>query len=195
MKHTHDEVKNRFNFIPTSLDGLYKIERKLIEDSRGFLSRIFCSVDFQQIGFTKPIVQMNHTLTYNQGVIRGMHYQKYPHKEAKILTCIHGEIFDVVVDLRKDSPTFLEWHSEVLSANNQKSLFIPEGFAHGFQSLSNECNLIYMHSNYFSSDSEAAVNALDPRLAIPWPIKITEMSDRDKTHPMISSRFKGIEII
>ena len=195
MKHKYDEVSNRFNFIPTPLDGLYKIERKLIEDSRGFLSRLFCADDFQEIGFKKPIAQINHTLTYNQGVIRGMHYQNHPNAEAKIITCILGEVFDVVVDLRKDSPTFLECHSEILSANNQNSLFIPKGFAHGFQSLTKECNLIYMHSNFFSPDSEAAFNALDPRLAISWPIKITEMSERDKKHPMISSQFNGIKII
>ena len=188
-------MSNRFNFISTPLKDLYKIERKLIKDQRGFLSRLFCTDHFKEIGFNKPIVQMNHTLTYKKGVIRGMHYQNQPYTEAKIITCIQGEIFDVVVDLRKDSPTFLEWHSEILSANNQTSLFIPEGFAHGFQTLSDECNLIYMHSSIFSSDSEGAFNALDPKLAITWPIEITEISERDSKHPMINDRFKGIEII
>jgi dTDP-4-dehydrorhamnose 3,5-epimerase len=188
-------VSSRFNFIATPLSGLYKAERMLIEDQRGFLSRLFCTDDFKDIGFEKAIVQINHTLTYKKGVIRGMHYQNPPHTEAKIITCTHGEIYDVVVDLRKDSPTFLEWHSEILSATNQNSLVIPEGFAHGFQTLSKECNLLYMHSNFFTSESEAIFNVLDPRLAITWPIKITEMSERDKYSPMMSDIFEGIEII
>lgn len=195
MKHNNGELSDRFNFISTSLDGLFKIEQKSITDSRGFLSRLFCSIDFEEIGFNKSIVQMNHTLTKRKGVVRGMHYQNIPHTEAKIISCVSGEIFDVVVDLRKNSPTFLKWHSEILTSYNQNSLFIPEGFAHGFQSLSDNCNLIYMHSNFYSPKSEAAINALDPKLAIPWPLEITEMSERDKTHPMVTSRFKGIEII
>ena len=188
-------MSNRFNFIPTPLNGLYRVERKLIEDQRGFLSRLFCADDFKEIGFGKPIVQVNHTLTHKKGVIRGMHFQNSPQTEAKIITCTHGEVFDVVVDLRKDSATFLEWHSEILNANNQFSLFIPEGFAHGFQTLSKDCNLIYMHSGFFSPDSEDAINALDPRLAISWPLNIVEMSERDKNNPMIKDVYKGIEII
>ena len=195
MKRNKDELSDRFNFIPTSLDGLFKIEHQPIKDSRGFLNRLFCSNDFQEIGFNKSIVQMNHTLTKREGVVRGLHYQNIPDTEAKIVSCVSGEIFDVVVDLRKNSPTFLKWHSEILSSENNFSMYIPEGFAHGFQSLSNNCNLIYMHSNSYSSNSEAALNALDPKLAISWPLEITEMSKRDKTHPMISTHFKGIEII
>jgi dTDP-4-dehydrorhamnose 3,5-epimerase len=195
MKLNNNELSDRFNFISTTLDGLFKIEHKPIKDSRGFLNRLFCTNDFQEIGFNKSIIQMNHTLTKREGVVRGLHYQNIPHTEAKIVSCVSGEIFDVVVDIRKNSPTFLKWHSEILSSENNISIYIPEGFAHGFQSLSDNCNLIYMHSNFYSSNSEAALNALDPKLEISWPLVITEMSERDKEHPMISSRFKGIDII
>jgi dTDP-4-dehydrorhamnose 3,5-epimerase len=195
MKLNNNELSDRFNFISTTLDGLFKIEHKPIKDSRGFLNRLFCTNDFKEIGFNKSIIQMNHTLTKREGVVRGLHYQNIPHTEAKIVSCVSGEIFDVVVDIRKNSPTFLKWHSEILSSENNISIYIPEGFAHGFQSLSDNCNLIYMHSNFYSSNSEAALNALDPKLAISWPLVITEMSERDQEHPMISSRFKGIDII
>lgn len=184
----------RFNFIETPLTGLYKIDRIPIEDSRGFFSRFFCAKEFKKIGFTSPVAQMNQTLTKHKGTVRGMHYQCPPYTETKIVTCIQGEIIDVAVDIRKDSPTFLQWHAEILSAENQSSLYIPDGFAHGFQTLTEDCGLFYIHSSFYQPDAEGALNVIDPKLDINWPMDITEISARDQNHPMIDTDFEGIDI-
>ena len=187
-------MSRRFNFIETSLTGLYKIEQKPIKDSRGFFSRFFCAEEFKEIGFIQPIAQMNHTHTKLKGAVRGMHYQHPPYTETKIVTCIRGEIFDVAVDIRKDSPTFLQWHGEILSAKTQSSLYIPDGFAHGFQSLTENCELLYMHSSFYQHDAEGGLNVLDRELNIEWPLEISEISERDQNHTMINTSFKGIDI-
>lgn len=168
------------------------VERQQREDSRGFLSRLYCAEEFREIGVRAPILQFNHTLTRRKGTVRGIHYQFPPHAETKLVSCLHGEIFDVAVDLRKNSPTFLKWHGEILSPANQRSLLIPEGFAHGFQALSDDCELLYLHTAAHEPDSEAGINARDPCLKIEWPIEITEMSDRDRSHPMLSAEFSGV---
>ena len=187
-------MSHRFNFIGTPLTGLYKVEHKPIEDLRGFFSRFFCAEEFKEIGFNQPVAQMNHTLTKQKGAVRGMHYQNSPYTETKIVTCIRGKIFDVAVDVRKDSPTFLQYHAEILSEDNQSSLYIPDGFAHGFQTLTDNCELLYIHSCSYNADAESAINVLDTKLDIEWPLKITDISDRDKNHLMIDSRFEGIVI-
>ena len=179
-------MSERFKFCPTPLEDVFVIERTLISDNRGFLSRVFCSEDYQSLGMSEPISQINHTLTRRKGCIRGMHFQNFPHSECKIVSCIKGQIFDVVVDIRKNSSTYLKWYSKVLSEDNCRSLFIPEGFAHGFQALTNDCELLYFHTKPYSSESEGALNAMDPKLAIQWPHQATEISERDKNHPMIS---------
>jgi dTDP-4-dehydrorhamnose 3,5-epimerase len=182
----------RFNFRATPIAGLMLVERQHQEDSRGFLSRLYCAEEFGEIGVRVPISQINHTLTRHKGTVRGLHYQLPPHAETKLVSCLRGEIFDVAVDLRSNSPTFLKWHGEILSAANRRSLVIPEGFAHGFQTLSNDCELLYLHTAAYEPTSEAGVNANDPRLKIEWPIEITEMSDRDRSHPMLSTEFSGV---
>jgi dTDP-4-dehydrorhamnose 3,5-epimerase len=184
---------SRFDFIKTEIDGLMVVQRKSIEDSRGFLSRFFCTETFKEIGFDKSVSQINHTLTHKAGAVRGMHYQNPPHAEIKLVSCLRGEIFDVAVDLRKGSPTYLHWHGEVLSSNNQRSLLIPEGFAHGFQTLSENCELLYLHSAPYVKDAERALNAMDPTLLVEWPMPVSEMSERDRSHPMIDNNFKGID--
>lgn len=184
----------RFDCFDLPLGGLKVVQRKPIEDARGFLSRFYCAEEFTKYGFNKPICQINHTLTRNKGAVRGLHYQQSPHAEIKLVSCIKGEIFDVAVDLRKDSPTFLQWHGEVLSAHNQRSLLIPEGFAHGFQTLCDDCELIYLHSAPYVKDAEAALNVTDPKIGIVWPINITELSERDRLHPMIKLDFEGIVV-
>ena len=182
----------RFIFHATPLPGLVVIERKPIEDDRGFFCRYYCSDEFRQAGLRKPIVQINHTLTRKKGSIRGLHFQYPPHPEAKIVGCLKGEIFDVAVDLRKGSPTLLRWYGEKLSASNRKSLLIPEGFAHGFQTLAGECELIYLHTASYAPEAEGGLNVLDPRLAIDWPLEIAERSERDRMHPMLAADFDGI---
>lgn len=185
-------MTNRFNFISTPLNGVYRVERKKIEDSRGFLSRFYCAESFNQAGISLPIAQMNQSFTRQKGAVRGMHFQNTPNAECKLVSCLKGEIFDVAVDLRPNSPTFLQWYGEVLSASNQYSLLIPEGFAHGFQTLSEDCELIYLHSTSYAPASEGALNPVDPALSINWPLDITEISQRDQSHPFIQSNFQGI---
>ncbi len=185
---------SRFDCFTTLLPGLKILQRKPIEDARGFLSRFFCAEESKELGFNKPISQINHTLTRQKGAVRGLHYQQPPHAEIKLVSCIKGEVFDVAVDLRKNSPTFLQWHGEVLSEHNQRSLLIPEGFAHGFQTLTEDCELIYLHSAPYIKEAEAALNVTDPKLAITWPLTITEISERDRLHPMIKLDFEGIAV-
>lgn len=184
----------RFDFITTSINGLTLVQRQLIEDNRGFLSRFFCAEEFSTFGFNKGINQINHTLTRSKGAVRGLHYQMPPHAEIKFVSCLKGEIFDVAVDLRQGSTTFLHWHGEVLSADNRRSLLIPEGFAHGFQTLTEDCELIYLHSAPYVQKAEAALNAKDSKLNITWPLDIAEMSERDSSHPMIKNDFEGIAV-
>ncbi|MGB8517950.1 MAG: dTDP-4-dehydrorhamnose 3,5-epimerase [Gallionella sp.] len=182
----------RFDFLPTPISGLTLVQRKAIEDHRGFLSRFYCSDEFRDAGIAKPIAQINHTLTCKKGVVRGLHFQYPPHAETKLVSCLHGEIWDVAVDLRHESPTFLQWHGEVLSASNRKSLLIPEGFAHGFQTLTEDCELIYLHSETYHPESEGALNVSDPKLNITWPLTMCDLSDRDRNHTFIDQNFQGI---
>ena len=188
-------MNSQFKFIELPLAGLFRVERVSIEDKRGFFSRFFCADEFKKIGLDGPLAQINHTLTKRKGVVRGMHFQYPPYAEAKIVGCIHGQVFDVAVDIRKSSKTFLQWHGEVLTDKNQTSLYIPEGFAHGFQTLTEDCQLIYLHSDFYSPNAEGALNACDSALAIDWPLEITETSDRDCHHPMLDSRFEGLSIL
>ena len=185
---------SRFEFHPTPLPGLIIVQRKPIEDNRGFFARLFCADEFRQAGFTKPVAQMNHTLTRKKGAVRGLHFQRPPHAETKVVSCLKGDIFDVAIDLRRGSPTFLRWHGEVLSAENRKSLLIPDGFAHGFQTLTNDCELLYLHSTSFHPEAEGALNVSDPKLAIVWPLAISELSGRDQAHSFIGTSFEGISI-
>jgi dTDP-4-dehydrorhamnose 3,5-epimerase len=184
----------RFDFTPTPLAGLISVQRKVIEDQRGFLSRFYCADEFRGIGLDKPIAQINHTLTRNRGAVRGLHFQYPPFAEAKLVSCLRGEIFDVAVDLRRGSPTFLHWHGVLLSAQNRTSLLIPEGFAHGFQAMTGDCELIYLHTASYRPESEGALNVADPALGIAWPLAVTEISERDRNHKLIGQDFQGIAL-
>ena len=183
---------SRFDFISTPLSGLTLVQRKAIEDHRGFLSRFYCAEEFRAAGITKPIAQINHTLTRKKGAVRGLHFQHPPYAEVKLVSCLHGEIFDVAVDLRRGSPTFLHSHGEILSVTNRKSLLIPEGYAHGFQALTEDCELIYLHTATYHPEAEGALNVADPKLDIAWPLPIDDLSERDRNHPFIKSDFRGI---
>ena len=185
---------SRFDFQKTPLAGLMLIQRKIIEDQRGFFSRFYCSEEFSALCHGKHIAQINHTLTKSVGAVRGLHFQTPPYAETKVVSCIKGEIFDVALDLRCNSRTFLQWHGEILSAKNSRSLFIPEGFAHGFQALTEDCELIYLHSVPYHQPSEGALNVNDPRLSVHWPLPISELSDRDASHPFIDADFEGLDL-
>jgi dTDP-4-dehydrorhamnose 3,5-epimerase len=183
---------SRFQFIDTPLAGLKIVEPSRQSDERGFFSRMFCAEELRAAGWSKPIVQINQTLTRRQGAVRGMHFQFPPHAEMKLVNCIHGEVWDVAVDLRRGSPTFLKWFGTNLSAQNGHALLIPEGFAHGFQALAEDCELIYFHTCSYHAASEGAVHPEEPRVAIQWPQPIAELSTRDRGHPMLAPAFQGI---
>jgi dTDP-4-dehydrorhamnose 3,5-epimerase len=143
-------------------------------------------------GISKPIFQINHTLTRKQGAVRGLHFQHPPHAETKLVSCLKGEIWDVAVDIRSGSPTFLQWHGEILSEANRKSMLIPEGYAHGFQALTEECELIYLHTAAYHPEAEGALNVADPRISISWTLPIDDLSERDRSHLFIGQEYQGI---
>ena len=185
---------SRFTVTPLPLAGLQLVQRQRLTDSRGELSRIFCAQELPTAGWTLPIAQINHTRTAQLGTVRGLHYQKPPHAEAKLVSCIRGEVWDVAVDLRYGSATFLQWHAQRLSADNACALLIPQGFAHGFQALSDDAELLYCHSAAYAPEFEAGMNFLDPRLAIAWPLPVAELSPRDAAHALLTTEFEGVRL-
>lgn len=177
----------RFDISETPLAGLHVLGRKPVGDHRGCLERLFCSTDLASIIGGRSIAQINRTHTATRGTVRGMHFQHSPHAEMKLVSCLRGEVFDVVVDMRPDSPTRFLWHAEVLSPGNHKTLAIPEGFAHGFQTLSEDCEMLYFHTASYHPSAEGGFNPRDPLLAIEWPLPISGISERDASHPFISA--------
>lgn len=185
---------NRLTSSSTPLTGLKEIKRHPLQDSRGFFSRLFCSEELASCGWYSPIAQINHSFTASKGTIRGMHFQNTPHCEMKIISCLKGEIWDIAIDVRAESPTFLQHHGVLLSSDNNLSLLIPEGFAHGFQTLTNNVELLYFHSRAYNADAEAGLNSQDQTLMLQWPLSVTEISDKDSSHPLIKQDFKGISL-
>jgi dTDP-4-dehydrorhamnose 3,5-epimerase len=165
---------------PTQIDGAFVYQRNPISDNRGFFERLFCEHELREFGFDSKISQINFSSTNKLGIVRGLHMQTEPSLESKIVSCLKGKIFDVVVDMRKDSQTYLQSHCEILDEENRKSLVVPDGCAHGFQTLSENCELIYLHSTQYDPNAEYGVNALDETLNIQWPLSITERSERDQ---------------
>lgn len=184
------------NFIikDTPLQGLKVVQRSRASDKRGYISRLFCANQFSEIGWTKPILQINHTYTQYKGTVRGMHFQTKPFIEMKIVTCLRGEIWDVAVDIRANSPTFLKWYAVNLSEQNGRSFIIPEGFAHGFQALTDDVELIYFHTERYVPEAEGGLHPSDPYLNIPWPNEISHLSIKDSSHPLIAAEYHGIKI-
>ncbi len=185
-------MTKRFDILATALADLQVLQRKPLGDSRGYLERLFCADELAPLLAGRRIVQINHTLTARRGTLRGLHFQRPPYAETKFVSCLRGEVFDVAVDLRRGSATFLHWHGEILSADNHKTLLIPEGFAHGFQTLADACELLYFHTAAYHADAEGGLNAADPRLAIAWPLPITELSARDSGHALLDENFSGV---
>lgn len=179
-------------FEPTSLKGVYSIALQPLVDNRGWFARVFCKEQFAQIGHTQEWVQINHSLTNKKGTVRGMHYQLPPHGEIKMVSCIAGAICDVVIDIRKGSDTFLKWIAVELSSANKRMIYIPEGFAHGFQAQTDNCELIYHHSSFYKPGYEGAIRYDDPLVNIQWPLPVTDISQRDSTHLLLNPGFKGI---
>jgi dTDP-4-dehydrorhamnose 3,5-epimerase len=185
---------SRFAFSPTSIDNLWIVRREPISDSRGLLERIFCQQTLGQLLQGKPIRQINRTRTQTKGTVRGLHFQHPPYSEAKIVTCLKGAVWDLAVDLRQGSSTFLKHHAVLLTEDDCQSYLIPEGFAHGFQTLTSDCEMLYLHTADYNAEAEGALNALDPRLEIDWPEPITERSERDASHAILTGTFHGISL-
>lgn len=182
------------NITKTSLPGLAVVDTSSFSDNRGAFTRLFCTHELREIFGERNIVQINHSRTNAKGAIRGLHFQHPPHAEMKLIRCIRGRVWDVAVDLRAGSSTFMHWHAVELSADNVRMIVIPEGFAHGFQVMEEKSELIYLHTESYAPSSEAGLNPFDEAIAINWPIAVTDISERDKAHPLITSNFSGIVV-
>ena len=170
-------------FHPTPIEDVFIVDVEPIEDSRGFFARAWCSREFQKKGLKNTIAQCNVSFNYKKGSVRGMHYQLPPYEEVKMVRCISGAIFDVVIDLRKDSSTYKKWFGAELSATNYKMLYVPEGFAHGYQTLEKDSVVFYQVTEYYQPGAERGVRWDDPAFNIEWPLTLSEISDKDKSYP------------
>ncbi len=180
--------------ISTVLKGVYVVETNPFQDKRGSFVRFYCGKELSSAMLGRNIVQINHSRTRAVGAIRGIHFQYPPDAEMKLVRCLKGKIWDVAVDLRTGSPTFLHWHAEELSAKNGRMIVIPEGCAHGFQVLEQNTELLYLHTAPYASESEGGLLFNDPRLNITWPLPAADISTRDRSHPPIPEDFMGLTI-
>ncbi|HJK77487.1 MAG TPA: dTDP-4-dehydrorhamnose 3,5-epimerase [Methanocorpusculum sp.] len=176
------------------LKGITIIEAEPFKDHRGIFSRWFCKRELGEIIGDRQIINVNYSKTRKKGSIRGMHFQRPPYAEMKMVRCIRGKILDVVVDIRKDSPTFLQHYGVELSAENMKLFVIPEGFAHGFQSLEDDCEIMYLVTEFYSPESEGGLRYNDPALDIAWPLEVSDISEKDGKHPLITHEFLGLDV-
>ena len=170
---------------PTKIDGLHIIWHDKNQDVRGSFERIYCEKEFLRLGLIVGYPQVSISTNPKKGTLRGMHYQQYPHEEIKLVTCLRGEIYDVVIDVRPESPTFRDWHAEILSAGDGKSIYVPAGCAHGFLTLSEGSVVLYQVSTYYDTNSAMGVNWNDPAFGVTWPLKPTILSERDRSFPFI----------
>lgn len=170
-------------FIPTPLAGAYIIEIEPIEDDRGFFARSYCHKEFTKWGLNTNLVQCNISFNHEKGTLRGMHYQVAPHAEAKLVRCTRGEIYDVIIDLRPDSATFKQWTSVKLTANNHLAFYVPEGFAHGYQTLKPETEVFYQVSEFYHPESSRVIRWNDPTFSVQWVLEPSIMSNQDKNCP------------
>lgn len=173
--------------MPERADGPVLVQRKPFADERGAFARIFCAEALAEIGWPGPVAQINHSRTEKAGTLRGMHYQRPPHAEAKLVVCTRGAVHDVAVDIREDSPARYKHVGVELSAEAGTAIYIPEGFAHGFQTLTDDVELIYIHSAAYNQEHETGLRHDDPALDIAWPLPVTGLSTRDASHPMIEA--------
>lgn len=182
---------SRFAIQVTSLPGLVLVRRQALLDERGFFCRLFCAEELFEAGWHKPVAQINHSRTLRAGMVRGMHFQHAPCGEMKLVSCVRGEVWDVAVDVRAGSPTFLHWHAELLTAENQHALLIPEGFAHGFQALSDDAELVYCTSSPYCAEAEAGLNPLDAKIGIAWPLPVMHLSEKDAQRALVDEHFQA----
>ena len=175
-------------FIETPLAGLYVLEIEPLNDDRGFFARSFCVQDFQAHGLEGAVVQCNISFNEKAGILRGLHFQAAPHEEAKLVRCTRGAIYDVAVDVRPDSRTYLKWFAAELTSENRRMMYIPQGFAHGFQTLADKSEVFYLMSEFYHPESARGLRWDDPTLGITWPLANRIISDKDRTYPLIDDR-------
>lgn len=173
-------------FHPGRLDGVCVIDIDRIEDDRGFFGRSFCAREFERAGLHMPVAQCNVSFNRRAGTLRGLHFQVSPHEEAKVVRCTAGVIFDVVVDLRGDSPTYLAWEAFTLSADNRSAVYVPAGFAHGFQSLADNSEVLYLMSEFYAPSHARGVPWDDPAIGIVWPLADPIISERDRSYTRVA---------
>lgn len=183
----------RVALAPIPIAGLYEATSAPASDDRGAFARLFCAEALADAHAGRPIAQINRSLTRRAGAVRGLHFQRPPMAEGKWIRCLRGRVFDVGVDLRRGSPTFLAHHAVELDAERHNAVFLPEGVAHGFQTLTNDVELLYLHTAPYAPEYEGGVRHDDPRLAIAWPLAVTDLSERDRNHPLLADDFGGLE--
>jgi dTDP-4-dehydrorhamnose 3,5-epimerase len=178
--------------LDTPIRDLMVIETTPSGDVRGVFSRLYCESELADLMGPRRIVQINHSRTHAIGAVRGLHFQYPPDAEMKLVRCLKGRVWDVAVDLRRNSPTFLQWHAEELTPENTRMMLIPEGFAHGFQVIELDSDLLYLHTALYKPSAEGGLRHDDPSLGITWPLAVTDLSERDASHPLIEEAFQGI---
>jgi len=179
-------------FVPTAIPGAFEVRHDIRSDTRGSFKRHYCEREFSAAGLNTRWVQVNHSVTLGIGSVRGLHFQRPPHAETKLVGCTLGRAFDVAVDLRRASPTFLKWAA--VEIDEATSFYIPPGCAHGFQALGDEVHLTYLHSAFYAPEAEGGVRFDDPALRIAWPLPIGTVSDRDRSFALIDAGFEGLAV-
>lgn len=182
-------------FEPTPLKDAFTIELERRGDDRGFFARAFCERELADHGLEQRFVQINNSLSGKRGTLRGLHYQLAPVAEVKIMRCIRGAVWDAIIDLRPDSPTFAQWFGAELSAQNRRMMYVPRGFAHAVLTLADDSELLYLVSEFYEPAQERGLRWNDPRFAIEWPVTPTEISDKDRSWPDFDPAFHGIEML
>ncbi|MCV7351965.1 dTDP-4-dehydrorhamnose 3,5-epimerase family protein [Mycobacterium parmense] len=180
--------------LDTPIADLKLVESTPHRDARGAFVRLFCAQELSPLLGHRQIAQINHSTTSHAGAVRGMHFQRPPHAEMKMVRCLRGRVWDVAVDLRAGSPTFLRWHAQELAQDDARMLLIPEGFAHGFQALEPDSELLYLHTEFYQPPYEGGLRYDDPRLAIGWPLPPKDLSPRDLSHPLVGADFSGVAL-
>jgi dTDP-4-dehydrorhamnose 3,5-epimerase len=182
-------------FHATPLPGAHTIELEKRGDDRGFFARFFCQREFEAAGLPFSVVQVNNSLTGKAGTLRGMHYQLPPAAEIKVVRCIRGALYDVIIDLRPDSPTFCRWFGAELTADNRTMMVVPHGFAHGFLTLTEDTEALYLVSAFYAPERERGVRFDDPRFGIEWPRTPVEISPKDRSWPDLDTAFHGLDLL
>lgn len=179
---------------PLSIAGAAVVTFPVHTDERGSFYRLYCAKDLAGILQDMSVVQINNSYNVKKGTVRGFHFQYPPKKEMKLIRCLRGAVFDVIVDIRKGSPTFLKWEGVRISEENHRMIVVPPGCAHGFQTLADETELLYLHTDYYSPECDGGLSVSDPCIGVQWPVQMSVISERDENHPLLTPDFMGIDI-